>query len=418
MKYWKLKLSLIINYIIFAILLNSVGVVILQVINDFGVNPESASVLEAWKDLSIAIASFLLASYIPKFGYKRAMITGLTVVIIGSIMMPLLGGFAMSQMLFAMVGVSFALIKISVYSTVSLVTDNANEHASFMSILEGFFMIGVLSGFWLFGFFIDLANNSDSITWLDTYWVLAVIGALALLLLLSTELDESSIKTETDNPLQDFKDMIGLIKYAVVIFFILGAFLYVYIEQAINTWLPTFNYQVLQLPDAISVQITSIYAGALAAGRILGGYIMKKLNWFYVLQTSLIMASILVLLVLPLTIGIEPGSVTGWAEVPFAAYLLPAIGLFLAPIYPTLSSSILSALPKNRQSGMTGLIVIFSALGGTSGSMVTGFLFGRLDGQTAFYFTLVPLVLLFLILIPYRRKREQFELKSKPGNNG
>lgn len=418
MKYWKLKLSLIINYIIFAILLNSVGVVILQVINDFGVNPESASVLEAWKDLSIAIASFLLASYIPRFGYKRSMITGLTVVIIGSIMMPLLGGFAMSQLLFAMVGVSFALIKISVYSTVSLVTDNANEHASFMSILEGFFMIGVLSGFWLFGIFIDLANSSDTITWLDTYWVLAGIGTLALLLLLSTELDESSIKTETDNPLQDFKDMIGLIKYAVVIFFILGAFLYVYIEQAINTWLPTFNYQVLQLPDAISVQITSIYAGALAAGRILGGYIMKKLNWFYVLQTSLIMASILVLLVLPLTIGIEPGSVTGWSEVPFAAYVLPAIGLFLAPIYPTLSSSILSALPKNRQSGMTGLIVIFSALGGTSGSMVTGFLFGRLDGQTAFYFTLVPLVLLFLILIPYRRKREQFDLQSKPGNNG
>ena len=418
MKYWKLKLSLIINYIIFAILLNSVGVVILQVINDFGVNPESASVLEAWKDLSIAIASFLLASYIPRFGYKRAMITGLTVVIIGRIMMPLLGGFAVSQLLFAMVGVSFALIKISVYSTVSLVTDNANEHASFMSILEGFFMIGVLSGFWLFGSFIDLANNSDTITWLDTYWVLAGIGALALLLLLSTELDESSIKTETDNPLQDFKDMIGLIKYAVVIFFILGAFLYVYIEQAINTWLPTFNYQVLQLPDAISVQITSIYAGALAAGRILGGYVMKKLNWFYVLQTSLIMASVLVLLVLPLTIGIEPGSVTGWSEVPFAAYVLPAIGLFLAPIYPTLSSSILSALPKNRQSGMTGLIVIFSALGGTSGSMVTGFLFGRLDGQTAFYFTLVPLVLLFFILIPYRRKREQFDLQSKPGNNG
>jgi MFS transporter, FHS family, glucose/mannose:H+ symporter len=412
MKNWKIKLSLICNYIIFAILLNSVGVVILQVINDFGVNPESASVLEAWKDLSIAIASFLLASYIPRFGYKRAMITGLSVVIIGSIMMPLFGGFAMSQLLFAMVGVSFALIKISVYSTVSLVTENANEHASFMSILEGFFMIGVLSGFWLFGFFIDLANNNDSFTWLDTYWVLAGIGALALLLLISTELDESSIKTKSENPLQDFKDMIGLVKYAVVIFFILGAFLYVYIEQAINTWLPTFNYQVLQLPDAISVQITSIYAGALAAGRILGGYIMKKLNWFYVLQASLIMASVLVLLVLPLTIGIEPGSVSGWADVPLAAYILPAIGLFLAPIYPTLSSSILSALPKNRQSGMTGLIVIFSALGGTSGSMVTGFLFGRLDGQTAFYFTLVPLILLFLILIPYRRKREQFDLNS------
>ncbi len=412
MKNWRIKLSLICNYIIFAILLNSVGVVVLQVINDFGVNPESASVLEAYKDLSIAIASFLLASWIPRFGYKRAMITGLVVVIIGSIMMPLIGGFAMSQLLFAMVGVSFALIKISVYSTVSLVTKDASDHASFMSILEGFFMVGVLGGFWLFGYFIDIANNHETITWLDTYWVLAAIGGLALALLISTELDESSIKTETESPMQDFYDMLGLIKYVVVIFFIMGAFLYVYIEQALNTWLPTFNFQVLQLPDAISVQITSIYAGALAAGRLLGGYVMKRFHWFYVLQTCILMGILLVLLVLPLTIGIEPGSVTGWGSVPLVAFVLPAIGLFLAPIYPTLSSSILSALPKNRQSGMTGLIVIFSALGGTTGSIVTGFLFGRLDGQTAFYFTLVPLVLLFLILFPYRKKRDQFDLNK------
>jgi MFS transporter, FHS family, glucose/mannose:H+ symporter len=415
MKHWRIKLSLICNYIIFAILLNSVGVVILQVINDFGVNPESASVLEAYKDLSIAIASFLLASYIPRFGYKKAMITGLSVVILGSIMMPLIGGFAMSQLLFAMVGVSFALIKVSVYSTVSLVTDSTNDHASFMSILEGFFMVGVLSGFWLFGYFIDLSSQHDSITWLDTYWVLAVIGGLALALLISTELDESSVKTDNDNssPVQDFWDMLGLVKYPLVIFFILGAFLYVYIEQAINTWLPTFNFQVLQLPDAMSVQITSIYAGALAAGRIMGGWLMKRVNWFYVLQGSIIMGAILVILVMPLTGGIEPGSVSGWADVPLAAYLLPAIGLFLAPIYPTLSSSVLSALPKNRQSGMTGLIVIFSALGGTSGSIITGFLFGRMDGQTAFYFTLIPLLLLFLILIPYKRKRESFDLNNE-----
>lgn len=413
MKFWKIKLALICNYFIFAILLNSVGVVILQVINEYQINPESASVLEAWKDLSIAVASFLLASYIPRFGYKKAMLTGLLIVIAGSIMMRLFGGFFMSQMLFFMVGVSFALMKISVYSAVSLVSETSSEHASFMSILEGFFMVGVLSGFWIFGIFIDLDNRYESVTWLDTYWVLAVIGLLAFFLMLSTSLDESSIKTESKSSLQDFWDMIRLIKYPLVIFFVLGAFLYVYIEQAINTWLPTFNFSVLQLPDALSVQITSIYAGSLAAGRILGGYIMKKVNWFYVLQTCLLMGMVLVVLVMPLTAGIEPGSVTGWGTVPIAAFVLPAIGLFLAPIYPTICSSILSALPKNRQSGMTGLIVIFSALGGTTGSIITGFLFGRLDGQTAFYFTLIPLLILFVILIPYRRIRENFSLNNQ-----
>jgi fucose permease len=412
MNHFKVKLSLIFNYLIFAILLNSVGVVILQLINDFGINPESASVLEAYKDLSIAIASFLLAAYIPKFGYKRSMIAGLLIVTAGSIFMALYGSFLMSQILYAMVGVSFALIKVSAYSTVSLITEDSSDHASFMSTLEGFFMVGVLGGFWLFGYMIDVAGDYESITWLSTYWIIAAIGGMATILLVTTDIDESSVKENASTPGEDFIEMVKLVKYPLVIFFVLGAFFYVYIEQAINTWLPTFNYQILQLPDNISVQISSIYAGALAAGRLMGGWIMKRVNWYVVLQTCIVIAAGLVLLVLPLTAGVEPGSVTGWGTVPVAAYLFPAIGLFLAPIYPTLSSSILSALPKNRQSGMTGLIVIFSALGGTSGSIITGFLFGQMDGQIAFYFTLVPLVLLFLILIVYKRQRESFKVKK------
>lgn len=412
MSYFKVKLSLIFNYIIFAILLNSVGVVILQLINDFGVNPESASILEAYKDLSIAIASFLLAAYIPKFGYKRSMIAGLVVVTAGSIFMALYGSFVMSQILYAMVGVSFALIKVSAYSTVSLITVDSSDHASFMSTLEGFFMVGVLGGFWLFGYMIDIAGEYESITWLSTYWILAAIGGMATILLITTDLDESSVKENKSTPGEDFVEMVKLVKYPLVIFFVLGAFFYVYIEQAINTWLPTFNYQILQLPDNISVQIASIYAGALAAGRLMGGWVMKKVHWYKVLQSCIVTAAVLVLLVLPLTAGVEPGSVTGWSTVPLAAYLFPAIGLFLAPIYPTLSSSVLSALPKNRQSGMTGLIVIFSALGGTSGSIITGFLFGQLDGQVAFYFTLIPLVLLFLVLIVYKKQRESFKVEQ------
>ena len=61
---------------------------------------------------------------------------------------------------------------------------------------------------------------------------------------------------------------------------------------------------------------------------------------------------------------------------------------------------------------MTGLIVIFSALGGTSGLINIGFLFGQLDGHVAFYFTLVPLVLPFLILIGYKRQRESFKVEK------
>ncbi|HKK47400.1 MAG TPA: hypothetical protein VJ964_17865, partial [Balneolaceae bacterium] len=173
MKNWKIKLSLFLNYLVFAILLNSVGIVILQVQIDYHITKEAASVLEGYKDLSIAFVSFLIASYIPRFGYKKSMLTGLLFVTVGSMAMRLIGGFMMTKILFACVGVSFALIKVSVYSTVGLVTDDSNEHSSFMNLLEGMFMLGVLAGYWLFGWFIDMANASSHIIWLDTYWVLA-----------------------------------------------------------------------------------------------------------------------------------------------------------------------------------------------------------------------------------------------------
>ena len=46
----RIKISLFLNYFVFAILLNSVGTVILQVQNNFDVSKNAASRLEAYKD--------------------------------------------------------------------------------------------------------------------------------------------------------------------------------------------------------------------------------------------------------------------------------------------------------------------------------------------------------------------------------
>jgi len=413
MSNWKVKIALFLNYFVFAILLNSVGTVILQVINQYHVTEGAASVLEAYKDLSIAFFSFAIASFLPRIGYKKAMLTALLIVTAACIIMPLVGGFTMTKILFACVGVSFALIKVSVYSTVGLVTSGPDEHASFMSTLEGIFQTGVLTGYWIFGFFM----SSKTFTWLDTYWVLALMSAGAFVLLLTTKLDETTVHIKSGNVAEDFLNMIKLIRYPIVLVFICTAFLYVFTEQGIQSWLPTFNNKILCLPEAMSVQVTSIMAGAIALGRIFGGYIMKKVSWIYVLMSSLIGSIILVILVLPLSKGIVPGSVTGWFNAPVAAFILPLTGFFLAPIYPTLCSTVLSKLPKVNQSAMSGLIVIFSALGGTIGSRITGTMFNKLGGVNAFYCSLVPMALLLIILFPYRKIQNSFNVTEEEKGN-
>ena len=407
---FRIKLSLFLNYFVFAILLNSVGTVILQVQNNFGISKGSASVLEAFKDLSIAIASFLIASYVVRIGYKKAMLIALGLVSVMCLIIPSVSSFLMTKLLFATVGVSFALIKVSVFATLSLVTKNKKEHLSLMNFLESFFMIGVLTGYFIFGAFVD-NDNPESTQWFNVYYILAGLSILAFLLLLSTRLDESSVKKaeleEAKSLKDDFIGMLKLIILPLVLVFIFCAFFYVLIEQSIMSWLPTFNKDVLKLSTSLSIQMASILSASIALGRFLAGIILRKIDWLYVLVGCLLAAGGLVLLTVPLAGNIAATPINQLSDIPLVAFIFPLIGLFLAPVYPAINSVILSNLPAHKHGSMSGLIVVFSALGGTTGSIITGHVFEAYGGQTAFYFSLIPVAVLCILLFVFKRLQVQ-----------
>ena len=403
MNNWKIKTSLFLNYFVFAILLNSVGTVILQVQSNYGITESSASILEAFKDLSIAIVSFFIASYVNRIGYKKAMLFALGFIGLVCLIMPSFPGFMMTKLLFAATGASFAMIKISVFATIGIITKDKKEHASFMNFIESFFMVGILTGYFIFSAFVD-DKNPQSTDWLKVYYLLAGIVGIAFLLLLSSPLDESSVKNTTHQPLtNDFAEMFKLIALPIVIVFVASAFIYVLIEQSIMSWLPTYNSKVLHLPQTLSIQMASILAASTAIGRFLAGILLRKINWLLVLVTCLIIAGLLVIVAIPLANNAGNAVITGWSTAPLATFIFPMIGFLLAPIYPAINSVILSSLPPKKHGYMAGLIVIFSALGGTTGSIITGHIFQAYGGQTAFYFSLVPMSLLILLLVIFYR---------------
>jgi len=395
MKNGGIRLSLYINYFIFAILLNSVGIVILKSINVYQVSETSASVLEAFKDLPIAIVSFMVASFLPRIGYKKSMLIALIIVMLGCVMMIFGNSFNAAKILFAMVGVAFALIKVSVYSVIGLITKDKNEHNSLMSSVEGVFMFGIALAYFLFPAFNSEANQD---AWLNVYWLLSGLCLLSFLFLLFSPFDEGN-EIPGANLGDDFKQMFALITKLLVIVFLIGAFLFVMMEQGIMTWLPTFNNKVLNLPENASVMMASILAISLGAGRLLAGALAKKVSWFWITLVSIIISMLLVTFLLPQAMNANVGPIQSFSDIPFIGYAFPLIGLFLGPIYPLLNSAILSALPKRLHSPMTGLIIIFSALGGTLGSRVIGWLFEHVGGEKAFFYTLIPMGLLILVLV-------------------
>lgn len=397
MKNLGIKLSLFLNYFVFAFLLNSVGTVILQVQRSLDVSKADASLLEGFKDIPIAIASFVLASFLPKIGLKKSMLIGLAIVTVMCFATTFSNDFWFFKILFLAIGVSFALVKVSVFATIGLITDSQKSHASYMGIIEAIFMAGILIGNLAFSFFIDDANPKSTF-WLNMYWFMGALSLLAFLVLFFSKLDESAAKIEQRKFSEDFKEMLRLIIKPLTIVFIVSVFMYVLIEQSFQTWLPTFYQDILKTPASMAVQAGASLAGVIMVGRFLGGLLLNKIKWIHLLSVCLVAAGLIIILVLPLAQNVTLDEDTNWLNAPLAAYLFPLIGLFLAPIYPTLNSTILSALPKYMHSSMAGLIVVFSALGGTFGSMITGSLFDVVGGNKVFYFSLIPLSLILMAI--------------------
>jgi MFS transporter, FHS family, glucose/mannose:H+ symporter len=407
MQHWRIKASLFLNYFVFAILLNSVGTVILLARKSYNLSKPEVAVLEPFKDLSIAIVSFFVTSYITRIGYKRAMLIALGFISLVCFIMPFSRGLFMVELLFASVGSCFALIKMSVYSSIGLVTKSAGEHISLMNFIESFFGVGIVASYFIFPLFINKENPADT-SWLNVYFLLGAISLLAFFLLLVSSLDESASKNQAPlNMIKDFGAMFRLMLTGLVLIFILCAFFYVLIEQSIMSWLPTFNNEVLKLDEILSIQMASILSGAIALGRLLAGFLLKRLNWFVVLCCCLLIAAAIVLLTMPainrFLSGYKGSGIVSFEEVPAIAFVFPLIGLVLAPIYPAINSVILSSLPKHKHGLMAGLIIIFSALGGSAGSLVTGNISHHYGGQTAFYFSLIPIAILIVCLYLFRR---------------
>ncbi len=398
----RIIIALALGYALLGILMNSVGVVILQSIRHFDATKPMGSTLEACKDLSVVAASFLLATRIPAFGYRRTLMVVMAAMALACVAASFANAFAAMQLLFVATGLSFGAAKVATYATIGLVARDADDHAAVTGQIEGVFMIGLLAGVWLFGAFV--ARDADGGSWLGVYRVLAAGFALVALAWLAVPLDErGAIAPEAARA--GWRQMAALAALPVTIAVLAALFLYVLIEQGVGSWLPTFNNEVLRLPPAMSVEMSSIYVGALAVGRFASAPLFRRFGWLAVLLGCVTGVAVLMAVALPLARGVDASAARGWADAPAAAFLFPLIGVMLAPIYPTICSVALSGLAQGRQAALMGLIVIFSALGGTLGSLIVSLMFQHAPSRYVFYILLLPLALIGAILPVIRRRQ-------------
>lgn len=394
MKHFGIKFSLFLVYFVFAALLNSVGILVERSQEVYDVLKEDAAILEPFKDLSIALVSFIIGSFLPKLGYKKGLLISLAVVFLGCIGMYFGNSFWAVKILFACVGMSFAVVKVAVYALIGFVTDSKKGHSQLMSLIETVFMVGIIFMYVVFPLFFD---EHDENAWLRGYLLMSVVIAVAFFIILFSKFDievEHSGRTIKE----DFKAMFKLFLNPLIWTFAVFAFFYVMTEQGIMTWLPTFNKETLNLVPKLATQMAVILMISYAVGRFLTGLMVKTIKWFYIAITGLILAAALVLIVLPMAKNVGVTEVSTMADLPLVSFLFPMIGLFLAPLYPLVSSAVLSGVKKEQHSPLAGILVFFSAIGGTSGSLIIGYMFDKFGGDKVFYLSLIPMVIILISL--------------------
>ncbi len=394
------KISLIFNYFIVALLLNSVNVFVIQMSNQFHASEGVISAFAPVKDFTILVASFILASLIPKMGPRKSIVIGLLCILVACVMMGVYPAIVTSFLFFILLGISFSLIKVATYASVLSITKNSKEHTSFVSLLEGFFMVGILSMSWLFGIFEGFGN------WTYVFWIIAVLTIIAIIFYLTTPKDLGhTISKEYSAPVEHSKGLLKtLFSSPIMWFFIVITVCYVFIENGFTIWLPTFDNHFLNIDTSISIELISIFSASLAIGRLLFSAILKFVDNCKVLVTCIVFG-LLILAYSMFAIKMLPQAqhtITTWSGLPTVAFWLPLIGFMISPIYPTFCSVLLTSFPEKRfQSPISSIIVIFSAVGGMAGAAVMGYMFKVLGAAHGIAVPAVPLFIILILTIPY-----------------
>lgn len=383
----KISLPLKLTFLIFSMVLNCMGIVILQ-LSEAKITYDKLGFLESFKDLPIAFISLFAVNFISKTGTKKSLISALTIVGICSLILPFVEVFWFYKLWFAIIGACFAIGKICVFGIIRNNISDEKSLAKTMNSVEASFMIGVFVVNIGFGWII---SSRFSEFWKFGFLSISVLSAITIFLFSQLPVSEPE-KMKSENI---FKEVAEIINPSIIIFLAV-IFSIVFLEQSFNSWLPSFYKNHLKVNSFFALQASSFLALFSYAGRTITANVIQRfsLSKYYILCIASIATVLLII------IGIQ---FSGWDDSKILLFLFPVIGLFLSPLYPVINSKMIATIDKSKANLFTSLIVIFSSLGSSVSSIIMSVLF---ENQLLNYYSvyiLSAVILLFTISLIYFR---------------
>lgn len=392
-------------FTMFAMTTDSVGVIIPQIINEFGLSMTAAGAFHYTTMTAIALGGVTLGHLADTAGRKKTIILGLAVFAIASSLFAVANSFALFLLLLAVSGAAIGIFKTGALALIGDISASTTEHTSTMNMVEGFFGVGAI-----IGPAIVIALIGRGVSWKGLYVIAAILCVLLIALALFVEYPRST------KPVEDAVDLgqtAGMMKDPFALGFSLGAFLYVSVEAAVYVWMPTLLADYSGSLAVVAAYAISVFFVLRAGGRFLGAWMLARFDWTAV--TALVSFAILLCFA---------GTVAGGAGV--AVWLLPLSGLFMSVVYPTLNSKGISCFPKHQHGAVAGVILFFTCAGAAMGPLAMGVV-SDLFGHPRYGFMLATVfacvlhggLLLNWMYQPARKRLQSLDLSeyAEPGDS-
>lgn len=338
-------------FMMFAMTTDSVGVIIPEIIEEFGLSMTAAGAFHYTSMTAIALAGILLGHLADRFGRKKTIILGLTLFAVSSFLFVAGHSFAFFLALLVVSGGAIGIFKTGALALVGDISTSTREHTGTMNTVEGFFAVGAV-----IGPAIVTRLLTAGLSW---KWLYVIAAAICLLLIATALLVRYPETTRASDEPIDLRRTFVMMKSPYAMGFSLGIFMYVAVECAIYVWMPTLMADYAGSFPLVAAYAISIFFILRAAGRFLGSAVLARFSWTSVM--AVFSFAIFVCFV---------GSVLG--GVSYAAILLPLSGLFMSMIYPTLNSKGISCFHKVEHGAIAGVILFFTCGAAALGPLAMG----------------------------------------------
>lgn len=356
-----------IMFLMFAMTTDAVGVIIPELIREYGLSHTAAGAFHYVPMAAIGLSGILLGFWSDRFGRKTTIVAGLSLFSVACYLFIFGQSFGFFVLLLAISGVAIGLFKTGALALIGDISRSGKEHTGTMNSVEGFFGIGAIIGPALVAYLLAIG-----VSWKYLYVIAGVVCMVLTICALFARYPES--RKPVSEPV-DLKRTLRMMKDPHALGFSLAAALYVGTEAAIYVWMPTLLADYTGSIVWLASYALTIFFVLRAAGRFLAAWILARISWTLVMLCFSF--AIFLCYVLSMVLGVNA-----------AAILLPASGLFMSMMYPTINSKGISCFPKEKHGAVAGVILFFTAAAAAAGPLLMGAFSDLMGGEARYGFYL------------------------------